>query len=127
MTPHGMVHWTELQTHDAGKAKSFYGHTLGWTFDAMPMPDGTQYHLCMSGDEMAGGMFTMTDPQFKDVPEHWMTYFSVDDVDARLITAKEAGATVLREPFDVPGVGRIAILQAPGGAAMGWMTPAEPA
>ena len=30
----------------------------------------------------------------------------------------------MREPFDVPGTGRIAILKEPGGAAIGWMTPA---
>jgi uncharacterized protein len=27
--------------------------------------------------------------------------------------------------FDVPGVGRIAILLEPGGAGVGWMTPAQ--
>ena len=32
---------------------------------------------------------------------------------------------VMREPFDIPGVGRIAILQEPGGAGVGWMTPAK--
>ena len=27
--------------------------------------------------------------------------------------------------FDVPGVGRIAILKEPGGAGIGWMTPVK--
>ena len=31
----------------------------------------------------------------------------------------------MRPIFDVPGVGRIAILTEPGGAGIGWMTPAE--
>jgi uncharacterized protein len=31
----------------------------------------------------------------------------------------------MKEPFDVPGVGRIAMLTEPGGAGIGWMTPAE--
>jgi hypothetical protein len=35
---------------------------------------------------------------------------------ARPKKATAAGAKVCREPFDVPGVGRIAILQEPGGA-----------
>jgi predicted enzyme related to lactoylglutathione lyase len=34
-------------------------------------------------------------------------------------------ATPMRPPFDVPGVGRIAILREPGGAVVGWMTPAS--
>ena len=44
-----------------------------------------------------------------------MSYIAVDDVDKRVDKAKKAGATILREPFDVPGVGRIAILKQPGG------------
>jgi predicted enzyme related to lactoylglutathione lyase len=47
------------------------------------------------------------------------------DVDARLKKAVAGGASVIREPFDVEGVGRIAILREPGGAAVGWMTPAK--
>ena len=30
---------------------------------------------------------------------------------------------MMREPFDVPKVGRIAILRQPGGAMVAWMTP----
>jgi predicted enzyme related to lactoylglutathione lyase len=33
----------------------------------------------------------------------------------------------MRPIFDVPGVGRIAILTEPGGAGIGWMTPAAAA
>src|SRR4029453_4291071 len=36
---------------------------------------------------------------------------------------KGGGGKVMREPFDVPTVGRIAIIQAPGGAAIAWITP----
>ncbi len=62
-----------------------------------------------------------------EVPPHWMSYIAVDDVDARLAKAVDAGAKVLREPFDVPGVGRIAMLTDGGGAAIGWITPEQPA
>jgi uncharacterized protein len=49
----------------------------------------------------------------------------VDDVDARLRRAVAAGATALREPFDIPGVGRIAILRDAAGAVIGFITPAS--
>ena len=39
---HGHFYWNELMTRDAEKAKKFYGNTVGWTFEAMTMPDGTQ-------------------------------------------------------------------------------------
>jgi predicted enzyme related to lactoylglutathione lyase len=72
---------------------------------------------------MVGGMFEMKGPDFANVPEHWLTYIAVDDVDARLKKATDAGAKVLKEPFDIPGVGRMAVLMEPGGATVAWMTP----
>jgi predicted enzyme related to lactoylglutathione lyase len=123
MTEHGTFHWNELNTRDVEKAKTFYEKTIGWTFEGMPMPNGT-YWVAKAGDKMVGGVFDMNAMGLpKEIPEHWMSYLAVDDVDKRLELAKKAGATVLREPFDVPGTGRIAILKEPGGAAIGWMTP----
>jgi predicted enzyme related to lactoylglutathione lyase len=52
-----------------------------------------------------------------------MRYLAVDDVDARVSRATTAGATLMRPLFDIPGIGRIAILRQPGGAGVGWMTP----
>jgi uncharacterized protein len=124
MTPHGNFHWNELMTRDVEKAKSFYTKTIGWKFEGMPMPSGN-YWIAMVDGKPAGGMFPMNGPEFKGVPEHWMSYLAVDDVDARVKKAVAAGAKVMREPFDVPQVGRIAILQEPGGAMIGWMTPAN--
>jgi predicted enzyme related to lactoylglutathione lyase len=122
MWSHGTFYWNELMTHDVEKAKAFYATTIGWTFDAMPMPDGT-YWIAKQGDKPVGGIFPMSGAHFEGVPEHWMPYLAVDDVDARLKTAIAAGATVIRPPFDVPGVGRIAIMHQPAGAVVGWMTP----
>ena len=39
---------------------------------------------------------------------------------------RDAGGVILRDSFDVPEVGRIAIIQDPTGAAMGVMTPNMP-
>jgi len=124
MSEHGTFYWNELQSTDADAAKAFYEKTMGWTFDAMPMEDGGTYWVAMNGEKPAGGIMAMPDTVPDGVPTHWMSYIAVDDIDARVKTAEENGATVLRPPFDVPGVGRIAILQDPTGGAVGWMTPA---
>ena len=124
MSAHGTVHWNELNTHDVEKAKAFFAQTLGWAYEAMPMPEGT-YWIIRSGEATVGGIFELKGAAFEGVPEHWLTYVAVDDVDARSKKARAAGAKLERAPFDVPGVGRIAIVQLPGGAMMGWMTPAQ--
>jgi uncharacterized protein len=124
MTAHGHFHWNELVTRDVEKAKKFYGDTIGWTFDGMPMPDGT-YWVAKMGDKVVGGLFPIGGPQWEGVPEHWMSYLAVDDVDARAKKAVAAGAKLMRPAFDIPGVGRIAILTEPGGAGVGWITVAQ--
>jgi predicted enzyme related to lactoylglutathione lyase len=124
MASHGAFHWNELMTRDPEKAKQFYSATIGWTFEAMPMPNGTYWVAKMGGAPVAG-IFPMSGPDFADVPENWIPYLAVDDVDARLKKATAAGAKVMRAPFEVPDVGRIAIIQQPGGAVLAWITPAE--
>ena len=125
MTAHGAVHWNELNTRNVKKAKEFYKKTLGWSYDDMPMDEmyGT-YTIVKSGDKMIGGMFEMKGPMFEGVPENWFTYFAVDDIDKMMKKAKDAGGTVMREPWDVPNVGRIAIVKDSNGAVQGWITPA---
>jgi predicted enzyme related to lactoylglutathione lyase len=124
MWAHGTFHWNELMTRDAEKAKAFYSKAIGWEFEAMPMTNGT-YWIAKIGDQPVGGIFPMAGAEFAGMPDQWMAYLAVDDVDARLKKATATGAKVMREPFDVPSVGRIAILQEPGGAPIGWMTPVE--
>jgi hypothetical protein len=126
MAQHGIFFWNELMTRDVETAKKFYKSTIGWTFDGMPMPNGNTYVLAKAGDTPVGGIFDTTGSDMADVPEHWFSYLAVDDIDARCAKVKGAGGKVAREPFDVPGVGRIAIIQQPGGGMVGWMTPTPP-
>ncbi len=124
MWSHGSFHWNELMTRDPERAKTFYGDTIGWSFDGMPMGDMT-YWVAKVGEKPVGGIFEMKGAEFDNVPPNWMSYLAVDDVDARLKKAVAAGATTMRPPFDVPGVGRIAILREPWGSVIGWITPSS--
>jgi predicted enzyme related to lactoylglutathione lyase len=122
---HGSFHWNELRTRDAERAKRFYADTIGWTFEAMATPDGHTYWVAMQDGKPVAGLFPLTSPHFDEVPESWMSFLAVDDVDKRVAKAIEAGARLVMPVFDVPGVGRIAMLREPGGAGIGWMTPVD--
>ena len=123
MSSHGSFHWNELNTHDPKGAQAFYGKALGWSFDVMPMP-GFDYYIIKAGDKAVGGIFEMKGAEFEGMPSHWFAYVAVDDVDARIAQAVTLGATIRRGPWNIPGVGRVAIVQDPTGAAAGWITPA---
>lgn len=120
---HGTFFWNELLTRDVERAKHFYKDTIGWTFEPMPMDGGRTYWCAMLGSKPVAGIFTLAAPEFDGVPEGWMSYLAVDDVDKRVEKAVKAGAKLMRPIFDVAAVGRIAILREPGGAGVGWMTP----
>jgi uncharacterized protein len=122
--PHGQFCWNELMTRNVEQAKKFYSDTIGWKFEGMPMPNGT-YWIAKADDKPLAGVFDISGPEFGPVPESWMAYIAVDDVDARVAKAVKAGARLMKPIFDVPGVGRIAILMEPGGAGIGWMTPVK--
>ena len=126
MWSHGTFYWNELMTREVERAKKFYQDTVGWSFDSMPMPDGGTYWCAMQNGKPAAGFFPLNGPEFAGVPEGWMSYLAVDDVDRRVEQATKAGAKLMKPIFDVPNVGRIAILAEPGGAGIGWMTPAGP-
>ena len=64
---HGQFHWNELMTRNVEKAKKFYADTIGWTYDAMPMPEGGVYTLAMSGGMPVAGIFDISGPDYKDV------------------------------------------------------------
>jgi uncharacterized protein len=122
---HGNFHWNELRTRDAECAKAFYATTIGWTFEAASTPDGQPYWVAMLDGKPVAGLFPLSSPEFDDMAESWMSFLAVDDVDARVTKAIKAGAKLVMPVFDVPNVGRIAMLREPGGAGVGWMTPVD--
>lgn len=126
MSDHGKVWWSELNTWNAEAAKAYYGAVMGWTFKEMPT-GGTDvdrpYYLALKDDAPVAGIFTMIKPMFEGVPEHWFTYFAVDDLDKALAASLAAGGQLRREAFHVPGVGTMAIVADSNGAVKSLIQP----
>src|SRR4030095_16754373 len=55
----------------------------------------------------------------------WGSHTRVDDADRGTGRARELGATVLVEPFDTPGGGRVATVRDPAGAVVSLSQPGE--
>jgi hypothetical protein len=93
----------------------------------MPGDAGGTYTVAKQGEEMVAGIFDITGHEGTEgVPPHWFMYIEVEDVDRAAQTTAEAGGKVQRPPFDVPGVGRIAVVSDASGAMVGLMTSAAP-
>jgi len=120
---HGQFFWNELRTRDPERAKQFYADTVGWRFEASATPDGQTYWVALCDGKPVAGLFELVSPAFDGVPESWISFLAVDDVDARVAKAVKAGADLVMPIFDVPSAGRIAMVREPGGAGVGWITP----
>lgn len=117
---HGEVCWSELICEDTKAARDWYAKTCGWSFDEMPMGEGEPYYIAKLEGEPVCGIMKRGPEMPAEMGSTWMTYLAVDDVDA----AARGAAQKLGEPFDVPGVGRIAMVADPAGAVVGLITPA---
>ena len=113
--PPGTFSWSDLQTDDLDRAKSFYGDLLGWSYADIPIGDGAVYSMAqVQGHNVAG----LGERQDESVPPHWNCYVTVEDADASAARAAELGATLLAEPFDVFDAGRMAAFADPQGAVL---------
>jgi hypothetical protein len=113
--------WNELLTSDEAGATKFYSAVFGWQAGEYPGA-GTKYTLWKNQGKDIGGL--MKRPM-ESIPPQWLAYVTVADANATAKKAGEAGGKVVTPPFDVPTVGRIAVLQDPQGAALGIIQPAN--
>lgn len=122
----GTFCWIELGTTDSAAAKAFYTEIFPWTYDEHPMPDGEAYTMASVGDNQVAGLYTMPDEMVQaNIPPYWMSYVSVEDADAMAAKVKELGGTVMKDPFDVMEMGRMAVCQDPTGAPFSLWQPAK--
>ena len=107
----GKFVWFEHVSNDIPKARAFYEKLFGWHTEAMPMPGGDPYSVIHNGAAGIGG-YSKAPP---GVPNQWLSYLSVDDVDASYRAALAAGAKSLMAPMDYGSAGRAATLGDPTG------------
>ena len=109
----GTFSWLDLSTSDAAGAKAFYGELFGWEFEDSQIPGGGVYTMCrVQGDDVAAIV------QQNEQPGHWNHYVTVASVDETTAKAKQLGATVFEEPFEVMESGRMAVFADPNGAVL---------
>jgi uncharacterized protein len=107
----------ELATTDQDAAKTFYTQLFGWSSLDHPMGPNRIYTMFRIQDRDVASAYTMW-PQMLEqgIPPHWDLYITVENADETAARAKELGAKIFREPFDVMEFGRMAVIQDPTGA-----------
>jgi predicted enzyme related to lactoylglutathione lyase len=116
----GTVIWNELITDKPESALAFYEAVVGLEHATMEMAPGQNYTILKAGGSDVGGCM---EPPMAGVPNHWHVYFAVDDADATAAKASAEGGQIAVEPFDIPSVGRSAVLTDPQGGAFSVLKP----
>ena len=113
----GTFCWVELGTTDGEAAKKFYTGLFGWDFNDNPIGPDMVYTMLKQDGKDVGALYQMSgEMTSQDIPPHWLSYASVASADETAAKAKELGATLMKEPFDVFTIGRMAVIQDPTGA-----------
>jgi len=113
----GTFCWVELATSDGEKAKEFYTKLFGWDYVDSPIGPDMIYTVLKKDGKDAAALYKMP-PEMSNqgIPPNWLSYVSVKSADDSANKAKELGAELLKEPFDVFTLGRMAVVKDPTGA-----------
>ena len=115
----GTPSWTDHASPDPGAAAEFYTALFAWeTENRMPPDADGEYHMAtLRGKEVAA----LGSQPMEGVPPTWNTYVTVASADDAAAAVKDAGGTVVMDPFDVFESGRMAVCSDPAGAFfMAW-------
>lgn len=107
--------WYDLMTPDLKAASKFYEKVVGWKIKDSGMP-GMAYSILHAGDVMVGGMM-QTPPGEPGMSPPWHGHIHSKDVDKDCKRITAAGGSIHRDPADIPGIGRFAVVSDPGGAS----------
>lgn len=113
--------WYEIMTSDPAAAEAFYTKVVGWTPEAW---SGGGYTILKAGENgVAGLMETPEEAKAVGAKPCWVGYIYASDTDAATEKLRKAGGSVLREPSDIPEIGRFSVVADPHGASFLLMTP----
>jgi predicted enzyme related to lactoylglutathione lyase len=111
----GVPCWIDTSQPDPDAAVDFYSGLFGWEFEDVMPPDspGKYFVARLRGlDAAAVGSI----PEAAPPMAMWNTYIWVESADDTASKVRDAGGTVLMEPFDVMKAGRMAVFADPEGA-----------
>src|SRR5689334_3250718 len=104
--------WYELVTSDVDAALAFYGRLLGWESQEFPGGDHRYVIISAKGKGVGGAMAL---PEGMSQP-FWLGYIGTEDIETAVGKFSAAGGKLHRGPWDIPDVGRLALISDPQGA-----------
>ena len=120
----GVPCWVDTSQPDPAAAAEFYGGLFGWDLEnEMPPGSPGAYFMARLGGGVVAAVGSV--PEGAPPMAMWNTYVWVESADETASKVREAGGTVIAEPFDIFDSGRMAVFADPEGAVFGVWQPRE--
>jgi len=114
---HGSMCWFEYGCRDREGAIKFFEAVFGWQSNTSPMGENL-YTTFFIENNMIAGLYELPE-NMNDVPNHWLPYFEIADLDKALEIVSNNNGVVIMGKLFVEGVGDFAVIQDPIGAVSG--------
>jgi predicted enzyme related to lactoylglutathione lyase len=105
-----------MTTNVAQSLEFYAGLFPEWDIKTIPMGEHTYYKIFV-GDLSFGG-FVQMEATEAGPRTHWIGYVGVDDCDEMVARCERYGGTTVIPGFEVPNIGKFALIQDPQGAML---------
>jgi uncharacterized protein len=122
------IAYFEIPADNVDRAKHFYRTLLGWKIEPTAAPldpekaAATQYQDISTGPAREGTL-NMGGLYKRQMNETIKSYVVVEDIDKVLAKVEKAGGKIIMPREDIPGVGKVAIIQDTEGNDIGIWKP----
>jgi predicted enzyme related to lactoylglutathione lyase len=114
----GIIKWVDLTVDDAESVRDFYSAVVGWESAGLDVGGYEDFVMTHpeTGDAAAG--ICHQRGGIKGLPQQWLPYVTVDDLDDSIAACDAHGGNVVFGPKDSETMGRWCVIQDPAGAVM---------
>ncbi|QHC23270.1 VOC family protein [Streptomyces sp. GS7] len=106
--------WFDITATDAARSRAFYGELFGWE---IKVDESMNYGLTVTAEGVPGGIGQATgdNPHVAGL----VMYFPVADLEAAIERAEGLGGICVVPPWEIPGLGKMAVFHDPDGNRVG--------
>jgi predicted enzyme related to lactoylglutathione lyase len=119
---YGVIAWADLTAPNATVLRDFYQAVAGWTPQNVKVGDYADFTMHSAAGVPVAGV-CHADGSNTGLPQQWLLYVNVPDLDGSLAACVARGGKVFRDRVSMGSYGDMAVIQDPAGAVMALVQP----
>jgi len=121
----GTIGWTDLTVSNAEEIRNFYSEVVGWKADPVDMGGYNDFNMTPPTSSEAVAGVCHAQGGNAGLPNQWIMYVIVDDIENSAGRCKALGGKILAGPTGSQGKDRTCVIQDPAGAVMALYQPGK--